>query len=494
MEFRKIAQYAGVVGALGAVALIVDPALAQTAAPPPPVPNKADTTFMYIASVLVLLMTVPGLALFYGGLVRTKNMLSMFMQVFATLCLVGIIWVLYGYSMAFTNGGALNDYVGGFSKVFLKGVDSTTLAATFSNGVYIPEYVYIVFQMTFACITPGLILGAVAERLKFSAMLVFMALWVTLIYFPIAHMVWYWGGPDAFGNAAKALAAATGDGKAAAQAAYDAVMADAGMGFKWGALDFAGGTVVHINAGIAGLVGALILGPRLGYGKEAMPPHSLVNCMIGAALLWVGWFGFNVGSGLEANQFSGQVFINTFIATCAAALSWMIVEWIIKGKPSALGLASGVVAGLVAITPACGFAGVMGSIVLGLVVSPICFFFCSAIKGALGYDDSLDVFGVHCVGGIVGALGTGLLVNPEWGGAGIADYTSKPGEMVAGTYDMVAQMTAQAKMVGTTLLWSGIGSAILFKLVDIVIGLRPSEEKEREGLDITDHGESAYHY
>ena len=296
MEFRKLARFAGVVGALGAIALLAEPALAQTAAaaPPPPVPNKADTTFMYIASVLVLLMTVPGLALFYGGLVRTKNMLSMFMQVFATLCLVAIIWVFYGYSMAFPNGGALNDYVGGFSKAFLKGVDSTTLAATFSNGVYIPEYVYIVFQMTFACITPGLILGAVAERLKFSAMLVFMALWATFIYFPIAHMVWYWGGPDAFGNAAKALAAATGDAKAQAQTAYDAVMADAGIGFKWGALDFAGGTVVHINAGIAGLVGALILGPRIGYGKEAMPPHSLVNCMIGAALLCVGWFGFIV--------------------------------------------------------------------------------------------------------------------------------------------------------------------------------------------------------
>jgi Amt family ammonium transporter len=488
-------------GALSAVAVLIDPALAQDAAtvaapatPPPPVPNKGDTAFMYIASVLVLLMTVPGLALFYGGLVRTKNMLSMFMQVFATLCLVGIIWVLYGYSMAFTNGGALNNFVGGFSKAFLRGVDANSLAGTFSNGVYIPEYVYIVFQMTFACITPALILGAVAERLKFSAMLVFMALWVTFIYFPIAHMVWYWGGPDAFANAAKALAAATGGAKAQAQAAYDAVMNDAGIGFKWGALDFAGGTVVHINAGIAGLVGALILGKRVGYGKEAMPPHSLVNCMIGAALLWVGWFGFNVGSGLEANQFAGQVFINTFIATGAAALSWMAVEWIAKGKPSALGLASGVVAGLVAITPACGFSGVMGAIVLGVVVSPICVFFCSAIKNALGYDDSLDVFGVHCIGGIIGALGTGLLVNPNWGGAGIADYVSKPGEMVPGTYDMAAQMLAQLKMVCMTLLWSGIGSAILFKLVDILIGLRPSEEREREGLDITDHGESAYHY
>jgi ammonium transporter, Amt family len=508
MTFRTIARCAGVLGALGAIALLIDPALAQdaattaapaaapvaAAAPAIPVPNKGDTAFMYIASVLVLLMTVPGLALFYGGLVRTKNMLSMFMQVFATLCLVAIIWVLYGYSMAFTNGGGLNDFVGGFSKALLRGVDSTTVAGTFSNGVYIPEYVYIVFQMTFACITPCLILGAVAERLKFSSMLVFMALWVTFIYFPIAHMVWYWGGPDAFGNAAKAVAAATGSAKAQAQAALDAVTSDAGIVFKWGALDFAGGTVVHINAGIAGLVGALILGRRIGYGREAMPPHSLVLTMIGAALLWVGWFGFNVGSGLEANGFAGQVFINTFVATAAAALSWMIVEWIAKGKPSALGLASGVVAGLVAITPACGFSGVMGSIVLGLVVSPVCFVFCSAIKSALGYDDSLDVFGVHCIGGIIGALGTGLLVNPDWGGTGIADYLSKPGELTTGTYDMVAQMTAQAKAVGMTLLWSGIGSAIIFKLVDIVMGLRPSEEMEREGLDITDHGERAYNY
>ncbi|MGO4684227.1 ammonium transporter [Hyphomicrobium sp. 2TAF46] len=504
MEFRTMARCAGVLGALATIALIIDPALAQeaaTAAAPaapaaaaPPVPNKGDSAFMYIASVLVLLMTVPGLALFYGGLVRSKNMLSMMMQVFATLCLVAILWVLYGYSMAFTNGGSLNDFVGGFSKAFLKGVDSNSLAATFSNGVYIPEYTYIIFQMTFACITPCLILGAVAERLKFSAMLVFMALWVTFIYFPIAHMVWYWGGPDAFGNAAKAVAAASGDAKVHAQAALDAVLKDAGIGFQWGALDFAGGTVVHINSGIAAFVGCLILGRRVGYGKEPMPPHSLVMTMIGAALLWVGWFGFNVGSNLEVNQFAGVPFINTFIATCAAGLSWTLVEWIAKGKPSALGMASGVVAGLVAITPACGFSGVMGSIILGLVVSPICFFFCSAVKSALGYDDSLDVFGVHCIGGIVGAIGTGLLVNPDWGGAGIADYITKPGEMTAGTYDMAAQVITQAKMVGLTLLWSGIGSAILFKLVDIVIGLRPSEEKEREGLDLVDHGESAYHY
>ncbi len=507
MTSRFLARCALGLGALGALALVIDPALAQDAAaaatdaaaaapaaPAAPIPNKGDTAFMYIASVLVLLMTVPGLALFYGGLVRTKNMLSMFMQVFATLCLVAILWVCYGYSMAFTNGGGLNDFVGGFSKAFLKGVDSNSVAGTFSNGVYIPEYVYIVFQMTFACITPGLILGAVAERMKFSAILVFMALWVTCIYFPIAHMVWYWGGPDAFGNAAKAVATASAEGKAAAQTALDGVLADAGIAFKWGALDFAGGTVVHINAGIAGLVGCLILGKRVGYGREQMPPHSLTMCMIGAALLWVGWFGFNVGSNLEINQFAGQVFINTFIATAAAALSWMIVEWVIKGKPSALGLVSGVVAGLVAITPACGFVGVMGAIALGVIVSPICFLFVSAIKGALGYDDSLDVFGVHCIGGIIGALATGVLVDPNLGGTGIPDYISKPGELTVGTYDMITQVTSQAKAVGMTLLWSGIGSAILFKLVDIIIGLRPGTDQEREGLDITDHGERAYNY
>ena len=467
---------------------------AAPAAAPAPTPNKGDTAFMFLCSIAVLLMTVPGLALFYGGLVRTKNMLSMYMQVFATVCLVSLLWVAYGYSMAFTNGGGLNDFVGGFSKAGLKGVDSTTLAGTFSNGVYIPEYVYIVFQMTFACITPALILGAVAERIKFSAVLLFMGLWATFIYFPMAHMVWYWGGPDAFGNAAKAVAEASGEGKAAAQAALDGVLADAGMLFKWGALDFAGGTVVHINAGIAGLVGALILGKRVGYGKEHMPPHSLTMCMIGAALLWFGWFGFNVGSNLEANAFAGQVMINTFVATTAAALSWIIIEWIAKGKPSALGLVSGVVAGLVAITPACGFVGVMGSIALGFIVSPICFVFCSGIKSALGYDDSLDVFGIHCVGGIIGALATGILVDPSLGGAGIPDYTSKPGELVVGAYDMVTQFTAQAKAVGWTLMFSGIGSAILFKLVDILVGLRPGTDQEREGLDITDHGERAYNY
>jgi ammonium transporter, Amt family len=478
--------------AAAAFALMAVPAFAADA---PPVPNKGDTAFMMICTVLVLLMTVPGLALFYGGLVRTKNMLSMCMQVFATLCLVALLWVGFGYSMAFTNGGPLNNFVGGFGKSFLAGVDSNSVAATFSNGVYIPEYVYIAFQMTFACITPALILGAVAERIKFSAVMLFMALWATFIYFPIAHMVWYWGGPDAFGNAAKALAAATGDeAKAAAQAALDGVLSDAGQIFQWGALDFAGGTVVHINAGIAGLVGCLLLGKRVGYGREAMPPHSLTMCMIGAALLWVGWFGFNVGSNLEANSFAGLVLMNTFVAAAAGAISWMLVEWVAKGKPSLLGLVSGVVAGLVAVTPACGFIGIMGALVLGLAVSVVCFVFCSAIKHAAGYDDALDVFGIHCIGGIVGALATGLLVNPDLGGTGIPDYLSKPGELAVGAYDLVFQITAQAKAVGLTLLWSGIGSLIIFKLVDLIVGLRPVEEKEREGLDITDHGERAYNY
>lgn len=472
------------------------PAAADAAAAPAaPTPDKGDIAFMFACTVLVLLMTVPGLALFYGGLVRTKNMLSVSMQVFATLCLVAVIWITYGYSMAFTNGGALNPYVGGFSKAFLAGVDSTKLAATFSNGVYIPEYLFIAFQMTFACITPALIIGAVAERMKFSAWMLFTALWVTFIYFPIAHMVWYWGGPDVFGDAAKALAAAGGaNAPAEAKAAYDAVMADVGQIFAWGALDFAGGTVVHINAGIAGLVGAMILGKRVGYGREAMPPHSLTMTMIGAALLWVGWFGFNVGSNLEASAFITVPMLNTFACTAAAGLAWILVEWIAKGKPSILGLVSGVVAGLVAITPACGFAGVMGSIVLGIVASLVCYIFCTGIKSAMGYDDSLDVFGIHGVGGILGALATGILVNPDFGGAGIPDYLSVPGTLQVGAYDMMTQLTAQAKAVGLTILWTGIGSAILFKLVDILVGLRPIEDKEREGLDISDHGERAYNY
>ena len=475
--------------AAAAFALAATPAFAAD-----PVPNKGDTAWMLISSALVLMMTIPGLALFYGGLVRSKNMLSILMQVFAIVCMVSIIWVFYGYSLTFTAGGSMNAYVGGFSKAFLKGVDANSVAATFSNGVVIPEYAYIVFQMTFACITPALIVGGFAERIKFSALMLFVALWVTFVYFPIAHMVWYWAGPDALADAARKVAASTGDAKKAAEAALDAVQLDAGLAFRWGALDFAGGTVVHINAGIAGLVGAYMVGKRVGFGKEAMAPHSLTMTMIGASLLWVGWFGFNAGSNLEANGTAALAMLNTFVATAAAALSWMLAEWMAKGKPSMLGLVSGAVAGLVAITPASGFAGPMGSIVLGLVAGAACFIACTSLKNAIGYDDSLDVFGVHCVGGIIGALGTGILVSSALGGVGLADYTTKPGEMVAGDYVMIVQFVTQLKAVLLTLVWSGVGSAIIFKLVDAVVGLRPAEDREREGLDVTEHGERAYNY
>jgi Amt family ammonium transporter len=481
-----------------ALALLLDPALAQTAAPagpPAPTPNKGDTAWMLVATCLVLMMSVPGLALFYGGLVRTKNMLSLLTQVFAIVCLACLIWVFYGYSLAFTNGGGLNDFVGGFSKAFLRGVDANTTAATFSNGVVLPEYVYICFQMTFAMITPALIVGAFAERMKFSALVLFIVLWLTFVYFPIAHMVWYWAGPDAIGDAAKALAgAADATARSAAETKLAEIKADAGLVYKWGTLDFAGGTVVHINAGIAGLVGAVLLGKRIGYGRDLLAPHSLTMTMIGASLLWVGWFGFNAGSNLEANGTTALAMINTFVATAAAALSWLFVEWGAKGKPSLLGLVSGAIAGLVAVTPASGLAGPMGSIVLGLVAGGVCFVFCSTVKNALGYDDSLDVFGIHCVGGVVGALATGILVNPWLGGAGIPDYESKPGELAVAAYAFGPAFIAQVKAVLLTLIWSGVGSAILFKVVDLVIGLRVTQEEEREGLDLADHGERAYNY
>lgn len=465
---------------------------AAFAADAAPVPNKGDTAWMLISTVLVLLMTIPGLALFYGGLVRSKNMLSVLSQVFAIVCLVAILWVAFGYSLAFTGG---NDLIGGFDKMFLKGVTPEAVAATFSNGVVIPELVYMAFQMTFACITPALIVGAFAERMRFSAVLLFVTLWVTLIYFPIAHMVWYWAGPDAIATAAKAVAEASdAAAKTAAQAKLDEVLADAGLIYKWGALDFAGGTVVHINAGIAGLVGALMIGKRIGYGKDLMAPHSLTMTMIGASLLWVGWFGFNAGSNLEANGTAALAMVNTFVATAAAGLGWLVVEWVAKGKPTLLGLVSGAVAGLVAVTPASGFAGPMGAIVLGLVAGPVCYFFVSTVKNALKYDDSLDVFGVHCVGGIIGAIATGILVNPDLGGVGIPDYVTKPGELAIAPYEFGTAMMAQIKAVLLTLVWSGVGSAILYKIVDLVVGLRVPAEEEREGLDIGEHDERAYNY
>jgi Amt family ammonium transporter len=374
--------------------------------------------------------------------------------------------------------------------MFLAGVTPDSKAATFSVGANISELVYIAFQMTFAFITPALIVGAFAERMKFSAFALFIPLWVTLIYFPIAHMVWYWAGPDAIDAAAKALAAAAdGEARKKAQEALDAVMADAGQIYQWGAIDFAGGTVVHINAGIAGLVGAIMVGKRIGHGKDLMPPHSLPMTMIGAALLWVGWFGFNAGSNLEATGTAALAMMNSFVATAAAAMSWMFLEWMLKGKPSLLGALSGCVAGLVAVTPAAGYSGIMGALVLGLIVGAVCLFFCSTVKSTFGYDDSLDVFGIHCVGGIVGAIGTGILVNPALGGTGIFDYTL--GKIA--DYDFMTQLIAQCKAVATTLVWSGVGSLILYWIVDMIVGLRTSPERENEGLDLTDHGERAYH-
>ena len=488
---NSVIQRKGVGVALTAIALAasVAPAFAQAA----PVPNKGDTTWMLISSALVLMMSIPGLALFYGGLVRSKNMLSVLSQVFAIVCVAALIWVAYGYSLAFTSGGGLNDFVGGFSKAFLLGVTPESNAATFSNGVVIPEFSYIVFQATFACITPALIVGAFAERIKFSALMLFTVLWLTFIYFPMAHMVWYWGGPDAIGDAAKALAAATDEAtKAAAQAKLDEVKADAGLLFNWGALDFAGGTVVHINAGIAGLVGCLIIGKRIGYPREMMAPHSLTMTMIGASLLWVGWFGFNAGSNLESNGTAALAFINTFVAPAAAALAWLFVEWGAKGKPSLLGLVSGAVAGLVAVTPAAGWVGPLGAIVIGAAAGVICFYFVAYARTKLGYDDSLDVFGIHCIGGIVGAIGTGIFVSQSLGGVGIPDYEAKPGELTVGAYDMATQVWVQTKAVLFTLVWSGVGSAIIFKIVDLIIGLRVAPDQEREGLDLSEHGERAY--
>ena len=474
--------------AVGGALLLADPVLAQApAAAPPPSFNKGDTAWMLSATFLVLLMTIPGLALFYGGLVRPKNVLSVLMHVFYSVCMVTVIWFVYGYSLAFTGGSS---FIGGFSKAFLSGVTPESPAATFSIGVSIPEFVYIVFQMTFACITPALIVGAFAERMRFSAVVLFIPLWVTFIYFPIAHMVWYWAGPDAIDAAARALAAAAaGAAKTAAQAKLDEVNADSGFIFAMGALDFAGGTVVHVNAGVAGLVGALMLGKRIGYGRDLMPPHSLTFTMMGASLLWVGWFGFNAGSNLEASAGALIATMNTFVATAAAALAWMFVEWASKGKPSLLGIVTGAVAGLVAVTPASGYAGPAGALVLGLTAGLVCYLFCTTVKNALGYDDALDVFGVHCVGGIVGALLTGVLVNPALGGTGIVDYAA--GGKIA-EYVFSTQMIAQAKAVAVTLAWSGIGSAIIYKVVDLLVGLRVPAESEREGLDLTDHGERAY--
>jgi Amt family ammonium transporter len=436
--------------------------------------NPGDTAWMLISTALVLAMIVPGLALFYGGLVRSKNMVSVLSQVLTVTAIGMIAWVLYGYSLAFTDGGSINRFVGGLGKALLQGVDTSTVVETFSVGVGIPELVFVAFQMTFACITAALVLGAVAERVKFSAVVLFAILWPIVVYYPMAHMVWWWGGPIMASDPANA----------------EAVAAGAGLIWSFGALDFAGGTVVHINSGIAALVGALILGRRRGFRSEPMPPHNLTFTLIGTGLLWFGWIGFNAGSNLEANAYAGLALINTFVATAAASLSWGLAEMVMRRKPSLLGLASGAVAGLVAVTPAAGFAGPVGAIILGLAVGPICLFACSTLKNALGYDDSLDVFGIHGVGGIVGAIGTGLVVAPALGGAGIVDYANGGVAVYPG---YAAQVLAQAKGVGVTLLWSGIGSAIVWFVVKALTGGRVKDDVEEEGLDINEHGEVAYH-
>ncbi len=448
---------------------------ASAAAAPAPVPNKGDVSWMIVATLLVIMMAVPGLALFYGGLVRSKNMLSVLMQVFVTFSMIVVLWCLYGYSLAFTEG---NQFIGGLDRLFMKGLfdpikGEFAMGATFSKGVVIPELLFMAFQATFAAITCCLIVGAFAERIKFSAMLLFMALWFTFSYAPIAHMVWFWMGPDAY----------------ATKEVVDGLNAKAGLIWQWGALDFAGGTVVHINAAVAGLVGAYVIGKRTGYGKEAMAPHSLTLTMVGASLLWVGWFGFNAGSALEASNSAVLAFMNTFSATAAAVLAWCLGEALMKGKASMLGAASGAVAGLVAITPACGNVGLMGAIVIGFVAGFACLWGVNGLKRMLGADDSLDVFGVHGVGGIVGALLTGVFNNQALGGPGlVGDWVS----VSVVSNDILAQVWIQFKAVLLTIVWSGVVSLIAYKVVDRVIGLRVSEEDEREGLDITSHGETAY--
>ena len=454
------------------------PAAAAASAPAALVPNKGDTAWMMVSTLLVIMMTVPGLALFYGGLVRSKNMLSVLMQIMVTFSMIVVLWFIYGYSLAFTEGNA---FFGGFDRIFMKGIWDNAAgtfanAATFSKGVVIPEIVFAAFQATFAGITCCLIVGAFAERIKFSAVLLFMALWFTFSYAPIAHMVWFWMGPDAY----------------SAKEVVDAMNGKAGYLWQTGALDFAGGTVVHINAAVAGLVGAYMLGKRIGYGKEAMAPHSLTLTMVGAALLWVGWFGFNAGSALEANGFAALAFINTLGAAGAAVLAWCLGEALIKGKASMLGAASGAVAGLVAITPAAGNVGIGGGLVIGFVAGFACLWGVNGLKKILGADDSLDVFGVHGIGGIVGALLTGVFNSPSLGGPGYtADWVTAT-MITSADYSIAAQFWVQLKAVLITIVWSGVVSFIAYKVVDLTIGLRVSEEDEREGLDITSHGETAY--
>jgi Amt family ammonium transporter len=471
-EAPKAEAPAPAAAAAAPAAATAAPAASATSAP---TPNKGDIAWMLVSTALVLMMSIPALALFYGGMVRSKNMLSVLMQVFVVFSMITVLWCIYGYSLAFTEGNA---FFGGFDRLFLNGAfvndkGEPSLAATFSKNTPLPELVFVAFQATFAAITVCLIVGAFAERIKFSAVLLFCALWFTFAYAPIAHMVWFWPGPDAY-TAANVV---------------DAANAKAGFIWQMGALDFAGGTVVHINAGIAGIVGAIVLGKRVGYGRESMAPHNLPMTMIGASLLWTGWFGFNAGSALEANGSAALAFMNTFLATACAVLTWTFGEWMFKGKPSMLGAASGAVAGLVAITPAAGNVGIPGAFVIGAAAGLVCLWGVNGLKRMIGVDDSLDVFGVHAVGGILGALLTGIFVSPDLGGPSVvADWVTGKTEYPG----YLAQLWIQAKAVGITIVWSGVVAFIAYKIVDLVIGLRVTEEEEREGLDISSHGESAY--
>jgi len=434
--------------------------------------NKGDVAWMMTSTAFVLLMTVPGLALFYAGMARTKNALSTVMQSFSIFCVIAVLWVIYGYSVAFTAG---NPFWGSWDKVFMLGEDpATAVAATFSKGQYLPDFVYCMFQLTFAAITVALIAGGFAERFKFSAMILFAILWFTFAYLPVAHMVWYWDGPDAYTTA-----------KAAEEA-----NAHAGFLFQKGALDFAGGTVVHVNSGIAALVCALMLGKRNGYGKVQMAPHSVMMTAIGTGMLWMGWFGFNAGSALEANGGAGIAFFNTLFGTATAGMAWALTEWIFKGKPSLLGVCSGIVAGLVAITPAAGFVGPIGAFITCAVAGVACFFAVTKVKAWLGYDDSLDTFGVHCIGGIIGSLGTGTFVNPKFGGTGVYDYVANK----VGDFDAAAQIVSQLWDIGVTLVWSGTVAFVILLILKFTIGIRASDEAQEEGLDLADHGEKAYNY
>ncbi|WP_134724430.1 ammonium transporter [Paracoccus luteus] len=457
---------------IAAVVLAGDAALAQPVADTAaaaPVPDKGDTAWVMISAILVMMMTLPGLALFYGGLVRSRNVLSVLMQVLATFCVMAILWVVFGYSLAFTgaatagDAGPLTPFIGGLSKAFMAGVNPGTVAESFSAGVFIPEYAFVIFQMAFACIAPSLIVGATAERMKFSAILAFVVIWFVFSYLPMAHMVWWWGGPSA----------------------HDA---PSGYLFGHGALDFAGGTVIHINAGVAGLVAALVAGPRIGWGKELMAPHNLTFTLIGGCLLWIGWFGFNAGSNLEANGLTALAILNTAVATAAAALAWSFGEWIMRGHPSLLGGVSGAVAGLVGITPAAGFVGPMGAIAIGLVAGLACMWVVVTLKSRIGIDDSLDVFGIHGVGGIVGAILTGVFAAPSLGGSGVFDYAAN----AVADFDMGHQVYVQTLGVAICIAWSGVVSFVAIHLVRAVIGLRVATADERQGLDLTTHGENAY--